>query len=214
MKITYLGHACFQLTSSSGVTIITDPYTRVGYELPSGLSADIVTVSHGHFDHNYLSAVKAKHVVSQAMNYELEGVKISGFESFHDDKQGALRGKNVLFTIEMDGIKICHFGDLGEACRDDIIEKIADADILLVPIGGTYTIDALQAKKYVEGCKPRIVIPMHYRPTDGSLDIADSTPFLELFEKKDVQKVLDGSFDIDVSNLAKLPLILYMERKQ
>lgn len=213
MKITYLGHACFQLTSSNGVTIITDPYTRVGYELPQGLSADIVTTSHGHFDHNYLSAVDTKHVISQIGAYAFEGVKIVGFETFHDNACGTLRGKNIVFTIEMDGLKICHLGDLGEDYREDIARKISDVDILLIPIGGTYTIDAMQAKKYVEGCKPRAVIPMHYRPTDGCLDITDSTPFLELFAPDKVQKILDGCLDVQVKELDNLPLIMYIERK-
>lgn len=214
MKITYLGHACFQLTSSNGTTVITDPYTGVGYELPQGLSVDAVTVSHGHFDHNYLAGVRASRVISQVGEYEFDGVKIVGCESFHDGQKGALRGKNILFTIEMDGIKLCHFGDLGETYRADIAEKLGGADIFLIPVGGTYTIDARQAKEYVDKCKPCAVIPMHYRPLDGKLDIAEISSFLELFPEGEMEKAPCEGLEINADDLNALSLVIYMERRR
>ena len=214
MKITYLGHACFQITSASGTTIITDPYTRVGYELPAGLSADLVTVSHGHFDHNYLDGINAGQVLSSAGEYVYNDIKIVAYESFHDEKQGALRGKNLLFVFEVDGVKICHFGDLGESCRADILEKIADADIVLIPVGGTYTIDAVQAKEYVEKCQPCTAIPMHFRPQYGTLDIAPISNFLGLFEEQYVKSIPDGVIELTKEDLTALPTVVYLGIKR
>lgn len=214
MKIVYLGHACFYLESADGVTVITDPYTRVGYELPKNVSADVVTVSHGHFDHNFVSAVHTTNVISQSGEFTVGNVKIKGFDCYHDEKQGALRGKNVIFTFEMDGLKICHFGDLGEAYRADIAEKISDADIWLIPVGGTYTIDAVQAEEYVRKCKPKAVIPMHYRPIDGTLDIAEVGAFLRLFGENELEEIETGEWKISKETLGEKPFVLYLHRKR
>ena len=214
MKITYLGHACFCLEASNGVKVITDPYTRVGYELPSGLRADAVTVSHGHFDHNYVAAVDTPNVISKSGDYTVNGVKISGFDCYHDEKQGALRGKNIIFTFEMDGLKICHFGDLGEKYRTDIAEKVKEADVWLIPVGGTYTIDAIQAKEYVQQCKPKAVIPMHYRPFDGALDIAEISSFLQLFKKEEIRDMGADNLTLNKEDLMESTRILYVQRKK
>ena len=184
MKIEYLGHSCFRLTDEKGVVLLTDPYTRVGYELPRGLRADIVTVSHGHFDHNNVSAIENRaKIVNAAGKTVYEDVTIEGIATWHDDKQGALRGGNVVYKIGMDGLTVCHLGDLGEAFREDLAEKIGQVDVLLLPIGGTYTIDAVQAAEYVRKLQPKLVIPMHYRPQDGSLDIDGAEAFLNTFEE-------------------------------
>lgn len=179
MKIEYLGHSCFALTNAQGIKIITDPYTGVGYELPNDLCADILTVSHGHFDHNYTSAVKGvKRIFDTPVNERVADVAIQGILTYHDDKQGALRGKNVVFMMEIDGVRVCHLGDLGEPYTQELAEKIGKVDVLLIPVGGRYTIDAAQAKAFVEKLAPKIVIPMHYRPQDGTIDITDATPFV------------------------------------
>ncbi|MBQ7831147.1 MAG: MBL fold metallo-hydrolase [Clostridia bacterium] len=216
MKIEYFGHSCFRLTNAEGVSIVTDPYTKVGYELPKNLTADVITVSHNHFDHNYVMGVKGAKKVVDSVGYTLvEGVSIIGAETWHDPKQGALRGNNLIFTIEMDGLKVCHFGDLGEEYSEKIEQIIKDADVWLLPIGGTYTIDAEQAKKYVEKLNPKCVIPMHYLPSDGRLDIAGSESFLQRFSNAEISYCLQGEaelFRADIQN-AKTK-ILYMERKQ
>jgi L-ascorbate metabolism protein UlaG (beta-lactamase superfamily) len=179
MKIEYLGHSCFALTNAQGIKIITDPYTGVGYELPNDLCADILTVSHGHFDHNYTSAVKGvKRIFDTPVNERVADVAIQGILTYHDDKQGALRGKNVVFMMEIDGVRVCHLGDLGEPYTQELAEKIGKVEVLLIPVGGRYTIDAARAKVFVEKLAPKIVIPMHYRPQDGTIDITDATPFL------------------------------------
>ena len=182
MQIEYLGHASFLITTENGIKIVTDPYQGVGYELPSDLQADIVTVSHGHFDHNYTAAVKGKPMLIDCVGKQRAGgIDFYGEHTFHDPKQGKLRGDNVVFSFTVDGIRSCHLGDLGEAYNEEIVKKIGSVDVLFIPIGGTYTIDAKQAKAYIEAIAPKIAIPMHYRPIDGCLDIASADGFLRLF---------------------------------
>ena len=216
MKIKYLGHSCFSFESTSGVKLITDPYTRVGYELPKGLTADVVLTSHGHFDHNYTQAIDGQPVVvNQAGNYCICGVDIAGFHTWHDPKQGELRGNNVVFKFTMDGITFCHFGDLGESYDAEIAKKLAGADVWLIPVGGTYTIDAAQALEYMEKCSPKLVIPMHYLPKDGALDIAPIKDFLEMLALEDVIVCKDGIFTLDTTLLQGLTgKIIYMERSK
>ena len=187
MKIQYMGHSCFHIQFSNGTTIITDPYTRIGYEMPKGISADVVTVSHDHYDHNYVKAVSGNPIIVQSANdYIFNGIEIRAVETSHDDKGGVLRGKNTVYIIKADGFSICHMGDIGEPCTPALIKQIGAIDVLLIPVGGTYTIDALQAKEYITALKPKLVIPMHYRPSDGTVDVTDETPFLALF-KQNVQ---------------------------
>ena len=178
MKIEYFGHSCFRLTGDNGTSVLTDPYTKVGYELPRGLTADIVTVSHGHFDHNYTNGVECTHIVRDIAQRDIDGVEIRGEHSYHDTKQGSLRGENIIFKIKMDGITVCHFGDLGEGYNEALAQKLSGANIWLIPIGGTYTIDSAQAIEYLKKMKPKAVIPMHYLPKDGALDIATPNFFL------------------------------------
>lgn len=212
MKIEYFGHSCFRITSNKGTQLVTDPYTKVGYELPSSFSADIVTVSHEHFDHNYTQGVKnVKVVLSNVEAYAYKDIAATGFLCNHDEKGGVLRGKNIVFTISVDGVKICHLGDLGEPCSATLLSKIGNPDVLLIPVGGTYTIDALQAKEYVEKLQPKLVIPMHYKPSDGKLDITDEKSFLQRFDEV-VYAPKNEAIDI-TEYLSDKMRILFMERK-
>lgn len=213
MKIEYLGHSCFRITSSNGTVIITDPYTKVGYELPNGLNADIVTISHGHFDHNYINAVNYRKIADKAQKYVGNDVEIVGVNSWHDPKQGALRGGNVIFKISLDGMTVCHLGDLGEEYSSALSEKIGKIDILLIPVGGTYTIDAIQAKEYIEQLAPKVVIPMHYKPIDGQLDIAGSDKFLSTMAGYERMDCLNGIVELLPIMLGEQSKIIYMERK-
>ena len=216
MLITYLGHSCFLFENGTGVKLIIDPYTRVGYELPKGLTADMVLSSHGHFDHNYVQAINGEFtLLNKTGKYSVCGVDVEGFHSWHDPKQGALRGDNILFHFTMDGIRFCHFGDLGEAYNEDIARKLSDADVWLIPVGGTYTIDASQAVEYIEKLPPKVVIPMHYLSVDGALDIAPITDFLSKFDADKVVPCLEGVFTINKENLQDLTgKIIYMERRK
>ena len=212
MKIEYLGHSCFKITAKDGTSVLTDPYTRVGYELPQNISADIVTVSHSHFDHNYIRAVVGKpKMITTTDRQSLNGIQIEGISSWHDERGGALRGANILFKMDIDGLCICHLGDLGEPCSPSIIKAIGKVDILLIPVGGTYTIDAITAKRFVDEIAPKMVIPMHYRPNDGTLDITDEKQFLSLFDR--VEYVGDKPLYITALTEEKRKIV-FMERKK
>ena len=208
MQIRYLGHSCFEFISKSGKRIITDPYTKVGYELPQGLYADVVTTSHAHFDHAYVQGVECETLVNQAKSYLVDGMEIVGIESYHDPEKGALRGKNIIYKFIVDGITLCHMGDIGEECSAALVERIGKVDVLLIPVGGTYTVDALGAKKYIDEIAPKAVIPMHYKPQDGALDITGIQPFLQLMKGQPIAKALNGITEIDTSTSG----IIYMER--
>lgn len=188
MKIQYLGHSCFKLTESTGTTIITDPYKGIGYELPKGLKADAVTVSHSHFDHNHVKAIGGHpRVLDKEGFYELPGVEITGIKSYHDNQGGRQRGENVIYKFRMDGLEVCHLGDLGEECSSELLEMILPVNILLIPVGGTYTVDAELAKEYVDRIMPEIVIPMHYKTRSLNLDLDKADAFLDLFDDEETE---------------------------
>lgn len=215
MKIEYFGHSCFRLTAKNGVRLLTDPYTGVGYELPKGISAEIVTVSHGHFDHNFVQGVTGVEKTVDGVNEtSYKGISLVGVESWHDERQGTLRGKNIIFKITIDGVCVCHMGDIGEACSEELLQQIGEVDVLLLPIGGTYTIDALQAKEYVEKIPCKIVIPMHYRPIDGNINVTDEKLFLSLCNN--VERVyLTHAFSLGKSDLMGVEKkIVFMEREK
>lgn len=164
MDITYLGHASFLLTNKHA-RIVVDPYdaTKLGMPYPK-IDADIVTVSHQHDDHNAASAVGGDPLILDIPGeYEKNGVRIYGFESYHDKNQGQDRGKNTMFKFEIDGVSILHCGDIGHTLSSELIEDIGDVDVVLVPTGGIYTVDADEARHIVEKLEPYIVIPMHFR---------------------------------------------------
>ena len=193
MKIKWLGHSSFLLTESTGISVLTDPFdpefVGYGYDKPV---ADVVTLSHGHADHNYLNGVKEyKEVLDKPGQNEYNGIHILGVPSFHDDKDGAERGKNVIFKFRMDGVNICHMGDIGEPCSPELIERLMPVNVLMIPVGGTYTTDADAAKEYVDRLMPDIVIPMHYKVKRCELDIDKVEPFTRLFESEAVEEDVD-----------------------
>lgn len=189
MKIRYLGHSCFFLADSAGTSIVTDPFESVGFPMPA-VSADAVTVSHQHFDHNNVSAVGgAPTVFDREGNYKLGEVKISAFSSFHDEVNGQKRGRNLIFKFHMDDLNVCHLGDLGEDCSPALIKKLSPVDVLLIPVGGNYTIDAVRAKEYVDRLKPAYVIPMHYKVLGLEIDIAPVDGFVSLFPGECVRRL-------------------------
>ena len=212
MKIRYLGHSCFVLTESGGCSIVTDPYGDVGFCMPE-ISAHAVTVSHSHYDHCNLDSVRGVSATfDRAGDYSFENTKISALESWHDDAHGSKRGNNLIFKFGMDNLSVCHLGDLGEPCNDILLEKIGHVDVLLIPIGGNFTIDAAQAKEYVDRIKPHVVIPMHYMQRGLNIPIAGPEKFLNLFQESQILKVgcEIGLSEADISN--NEPKIIVMER--
>nr|MDE5943417.1 MBL fold metallo-hydrolase [Clostridia bacterium] len=131
-------------------------------------------------------------VIDSECNHELDGVQISAVKSFHDGQRGKVRGENLIFKFRMDGIDVCHLGDLGEACSSELIELLLPVDVLLIPVGGTYTVDAEMAKEYVDRLMPNVVIPMHYRDKGCKIDIEKVDDFLQTFDEEDIEEI-DGS---------------------
>jgi L-ascorbate metabolism protein UlaG (beta-lactamase superfamily) len=181
MKIKYLGHSAFVTTSNKGVKIVTDPYTP-SHDLTYGEiteSADIVTVSHGHRDHNNVAAVKGSpEVISRAGRSVVKGIEFKGVASYHDDAGGSLRGDNIIFCFGVDGVTVCHLGDLGHRLDDKQLKEIGRVDVLLIPVGGVYTIDAKVATGVCDQLKPRVVMPMHYKTEKGLPGIFGVDEFL------------------------------------
>ncbi len=164
MEISYLGHSCFKIVGKK-ITVIMDPFDpeKVGIKFGKH-EADVVTVSHYHSDHSYISAVKNGFLLFDSPGeYEAKEVEFIGVSANHDEVGGTERGKVTIFTIEMEGIKICHLGDLGTELNSEQLEEIDGVDILLIPVGNCYTINAKTAAKVVSQIEPKIVIPMHYR---------------------------------------------------
>lgn len=163
MNITWLGQACFKIQGKE-VTIITDPYdSKIGLKLPR-LNAEILTISHNHYDHNNIKAVSGQpFLIDTPGEYEIKKVFIWGIPSWHDNKEGAVRGANTIFIYQLEDIKLAHLGDLGTTLSNEQLEKLEGVDILLIPVGGIYTIDGKKAAEVVNQIEPRIVIPMHYK---------------------------------------------------
>lgn len=164
MEIIPLGHASFKLRGRQA-TVVTDPYesAMVGLKFPKHVEANIVTISHEHQDHNAASIVSGNpFVVRGPGEYEVKGVSIIGTPTFHDEEKGAKRGRNTVYRIEIDGMVVVHLGDLGHVLASHQVDVLDGVDILLVPVGGFYTINAAQAAEVVSELEPVIVVPMHY----------------------------------------------------
>ena len=164
MDITSLGLSSFRLRGKAA-TVVTDPYnsTAVGLKFPKNIEADVVTISHTHPDHNEVGAVGGNpFIITGPGEYEIKGVSIIGVTSYHDDKDGSLRGPNTIYRIEMDGLVVAHLGDLGHVLSSAQVEQLDGIDILIIPVGGVYSLDAVHASQVISDIEPRVVIPMHY----------------------------------------------------
>jgi L-ascorbate metabolism protein UlaG (beta-lactamase superfamily) len=203
VEIRWLGHACFLITAGDGTRILTDPFDdTVGYDLPT-VPADIVTVSHAHFDHSNVGVVQGSpEVMNSPGDRWFGGVRIRGVQTCHDTKGGALRGNNIVFIIETDDIAICHAGDLGHVPSDETAKSIGRVDVLLIPVGGTYTLDAKGAHEAVRKLDPRIVIPMHYKTPDLKMTELDSAErFLAGLSR--VERTPGSSYTVQASSLPR-----------
>lgn len=183
MNIQYYGHSCFKITTkpagraTEDIVVFFDPFDKtIGLRPPQG-QADVVFVSHHHHDHDNVSALKGEPItIDTPGEYAIKGINAIGIDSFHDDKEGTLRGRNTIFTIESEDIRVCHLGDLGGNLTADQLENI-EADILFVPIGGKYTLDGEKAAELIRKIEPNIVIPMHYKIKGSAMDVDDEKKF-------------------------------------
>ncbi len=172
MDITWLGLSCFRIRGSQAI-IITDPFPPgLGYTLGKQ-TADIVTVSHQHPSHSYDQGISGEHrLLKGPGEYEISGVLILGIAAYHDAVKGQSRGKNTLYLMEIDGVAVCHLGDIGHVLSDEQVEEMGNVDILMLPVGGVSTINAAMAAEIIRKLEPKAVLPMHYKTpkTDRELE--------------------------------------------
>jgi L-ascorbate metabolism protein UlaG (beta-lactamase superfamily) len=212
MKVKWLGHSSFLITSEKGTKIITDPYAtneklRYG-EIKE--SADIVTVSHDHFDHGNVSAIGGKPQIYRGpAPAEIKGVKFHSVQVFHDTNQGKDRGKNVIVCMEVDGVKLCHLGDLGHQLSDSEAAQIGSVDVLFSPVGGFYTITADVATEVVNKIKPKAVIPMHFKNERNDFPIAGVEDFVK--GKKNVSKKDSSEIEFKADKLPAQTQIIVLK---
>src|ERR1700682_4731011 len=179
MDVTWLGHGCFRLRGRNAA-VVTDPYPpSIGLKL-ARMDADLVTVSHEHENHNYTQVVRdGAYEIHGPGEYEVAGVSVIGVPTYHDVEKGAKHGRNTVYLIEIEDVRICHLGDLGHKLEDAEAEAVASPDELLVPVGGRTALTAAQAAEVVRQLEPRFVVPMHYAIAGLKLELAPVDRFLK-----------------------------------
>ncbi|OAB40587.1 MBL fold metallo-hydrolase [Paenibacillus macquariensis subsp. defensor] len=164
MRIQWFGHSSFLLTSEAGTRVLIDPYYKfMGYRMPVPVESDIVVVTHDHADHNKINAASGDYLlVNEPKEYSHKDVSISGFKTFHDKVNGEKKGPNIIFRFQMDGLTICHCGDLGHLLTEVQVKEIGHVDVLIVPVGGRMTLDGAEAAQVMRQLQATVAIPMHY----------------------------------------------------
>lgn len=189
MKIKWLGHASFLITSNDGTKVLTDPYLSGGFGGAIGYGpikerADVVTVSHAHDDHNDVGSLpQGFEEVSTPGKHEVAGLTITGIKTFHDPKKGKERGRNIVFVMDIDGMRVAHLGDLGHRLSDEEVEAIGKVDVLMIPVGGYFTIEPRDALAVARSLGPSVVLPMHYKTGSVTFPIKPVEDFLSLAGK-------------------------------
>jgi L-ascorbate metabolism protein UlaG (beta-lactamase superfamily) len=214
MKIKWYGHSAFQITTDRGTRIIIDPYESgaFGGSLAYGRitdEADIVLTSHDHEDHNHIKDIKGKFAhIKKAGQYEEREVKINAIPTFHDKSKGQERGANLVFVVSADDIIVVHLGDLGHTLDSGTLQGIGKVDILLVPVGGFFTVDGKEATEIMNDINPAITIPMHYKTESVSFPIEGLDGFIK--DKKTVKEVNTSEIVVTKATLQKINEIVIM----
>ncbi len=210
MKVKWLGHASFLITSDSGTKIITDPYITGGGIKYGEIkeSADIVTVSHEHFDHNNVASVSGNPSVVKG-DAEAKGIKFEGIATYHDTSEGKERGSNTIICFEVDGIRVCHLGDLGHPLSDKQVAEAGKVDIVLAPVGGFFTMDAEVASEVCSKLNPRVVIPMHFKNDKLDFPVSGVDDFLQ--GKEEVSKLESSEAEFKAGQLPAATQIVVLE---
>lgn len=206
MDITYFGLSSFRLRGKNA-TVVCDPFKpeMVGLKFPK-TKADIVTVSHDHDDHNAVDRVEeGAFVVRGPGEYEIKGVVIEGFSTYHDEEQGAQRGKNTIYHMQIEGVNVLHLGDLGHMLSSELMEAIPRVDVLMTPVGGHYSLDAATAVKLINELEPAIVIPMHYHTPGLNQEAFGVLAPLDMFLKEMGKEAVAPTNKLSVK-AGKLPL--------
>jgi L-ascorbate metabolism protein UlaG (beta-lactamase superfamily) len=177
MEITWYGRACFRLKGREA-TVITDPCPPSTGFVAGKHDVDLLTLSHDHKDHTYTRSITAGLTLTRPGEYEYHSVLVTGVRAFHDGSRGTDRGGNIVFSVELDGVHVCHLGDLGHLLTEEQLSELGPVDVLLVPAGGNFTISPAEAAEVVAQVSPKIVIPMHYAVDGGSTDLLGPDTFL------------------------------------
>jgi len=212
MIIKWLGHSCFLITSKEGLRVITDPYVvggGINYS-PISEAADIVLVSHNHADHNNISAVRGRPEAIKGNGIKsAKGIQFRGIATYHDTSQGRQRGPNTVFCFSLDSMNLCHLGDLGHVLNREQVEQIGAVDMLFIPVGGFYTIDAANASQVCDQLKPKVVIPMHFKTSKCDYPIATVEDFLK--GKRNVRKIDSSKVEFKLEELPASTDIVVLE---
>ncbi len=212
MKIKYIGHSTFLLTTSDGTRIITDPYEPGSYDgavkyKPVGEEADIVLVSHGHPDHNHIASVSGTfEVVDQPGETVARDIRLLGISTYHDTSEGSERGENIIFRMEVDGLSVCHLGDLGHTLGEGVAVDLKPVDVLLLPVGGFFAVGSAEADPLIAALEPKLVIPMHYKTDGVDFPIAPVDDFLS--GREGVQRPGGSEIEFSAADLPKGILVL------
>jgi L-ascorbate metabolism protein UlaG (beta-lactamase superfamily) len=212
--VLWHGHSCFELRGKS-ITIVTDPFKVVGIPDPKA-AADIVLVSHGHRDHNNVKPVLGKDgqvLESFLGSEEVKGVTIRGVATFHDNSMGSRRGKNSIYTFDLDGVQFCHLGDLGHELSSSTVDDLGKVDVLFVPVGGFFTIGPETATKVCDQLKPKIIVPMHYRMPGlrARVMFGFFKPVDDFLKgKNNVERIKGASFNVEENELPKEAKIIVL----
>jgi len=190
LRIRWHGHSCFEIGGS--VVVVTDPHDGKSLGIPQPrASADLVLISHDHFDHNCDRAVRTRDtsVIRTPVLTVDRGVRVEGIEADHDAEGGRKRGKVTIFKFELDGFTFCHLGDLGKVLDESTVERISPVDFMFVPVGDVFTVGPEGAKAVIDAVRPKVAVPMHYRVPGLGLAIQPVKNFLILCDKSQVVRV-------------------------
>lgn len=206
MVISWYGQSCFKIQSGETV-IVADPFHKeIGLTPPRQLGADIVIITHQHSDHNNIATISGNpFVIDGPGEYEIKGANIRGIFSYHDDSEGQERGSNTIYILEIEGMRICHLGDLGQKkLSDEQIDLIEGVDILMIPVGGVLTIDAEEAMAIINQIEPKIIIPMHYKVPGLTEKLDSIDKFLRemgIAKKETIEKLTIKKKDLPIEEM-------------
>ena len=212
MDINWYGQSMFRLKGKTS-SVVIDPYSSelTGLKLPKDLEANVVLSTHDHSDHNNIEVIGGNPVVITGPGeYEISGVSIVGVGTYHDSVSGSERGNNTIFHLLMDGINIVHLGDLGHLLSEEQLSQIDETDILFIPVGGNYTIDAENAAKVVAQLEPRIVIPMHYQIPGLKAEVSGVEEFLKEMGAENITPL--GKFSITKDKLPEETQVVVLSK--
>jgi L-ascorbate metabolism protein UlaG (beta-lactamase superfamily) len=213
LKIVWLGHSSFKVVLDSGKVIVFDPYDDTyGYQTKP-IQADLVLSSHDHHDHNCLDYIIGDYtLVNQPGDYVFGDIQVKGFETFHDKSGGKERGLNTVFKVTAEGVNLMHLGDLGEVPGSAFLNSLGKVDILFLPVGGRYSLDAIEALSVMDGISPNIIIPMHYLTEAVTLKLDPLARFLETIDGiYDYAMLGKNTFSAKAGDLKKRSRVIIME---